>query len=147
MKDEVTVVEGEVFSDARGVITSLNSFHFEGVKRVYFIHHPDVSVVRGWHGHQNERKWFYCVKGKFDVAVVKVDDWENPSPDLKPEVFHLSEKESRLVCVPAGYANCLKTTEADSVMMVLSDKILPDAYADSWRYPSTMWSDWLKGKE
>lgn len=147
MKDEVTIVEGEVFSDARGVITSLNSFHFEGVKRIYFIHHPDVSVVRGWHGHQYERKWFYCVKGKFDVAVVKVDDWENPSPDLKPEVFHLSEKESRLVCVPAGYANCLKTTEADSVMMVLSDKILPDAYADSWRYPSTMWSDWLKGKE
>lgn len=142
------VIEGEVFTDHRGTITSLNDFHLDGVRRIYFIHHPDASVVRGWHGHQNERKWFYCVKGTFDVAVVKIDNWENPSPDLRPEVFRLTEKDSRIVCVPAGYANCLKTSCEGSVMMVLSDKILPDAYADSWRYDSSLWTDGLNlGKQ
>lgn len=144
MDDKVRVVEGEVYRDERGVITSLNDFHLEGANRIYFIHHPDTAVVRGWHGHRWERKWFYCVKGTFDLAVVKIDDWFNPSADLVPEVFHLTEERSRIVCVPPGYANCLRTETADSTMMVLSGVVLPDAYADSWRYPAEMWIDWAR---
>lgn len=140
--NEIKVIKGEIFKDNRGQISSLNNFHFEGVKRTYIIHHPDISVIRGWHAHQHERKWFYCVKGKFSVALVKIDNWENPSKDLKPEIFHLSDAESQLVCVPAGYANCLKAHTPDSIMMVLSDVPLPEAYSDSWRYDSNLWVDW-----
>ena len=142
--EEIKVIEGEIFKDNRGLISSLNSFHFENVRRCYFIHHPDESVVRGWHAHQFERKWFYCVKGFFSVALVRIDDWHNPNPGLIPEVFHLSENDSRLVCVPMGYANCLKAHVKDSVMMVLSDKILDEAVGDSWRYDKNMWIDWEK---
>lgn len=140
--DEIQVIQGEVFTDNRGKISSLNNFHFDGVRRAYLIHHPDASIVRGWHAHKFERKWFYCVKGRFSVALVKVDNWESPSKDLKAEIFHLSEDESKIVCVPTGYANCLKAKTEDAVMLVLSDKILPDAYSDSWRYDSSMWVDW-----
>lgn len=139
---EIKVIKGEEFQDHRGILNSLNNFHFDGIRRGYFIHHPDDSVVRGWHGHQNERKWFYCVKGAFSLAVVKPDDWDNPSDDLIPEIFHLNEKNSQLVCVPVGYANCLKAWEPGSVMMVLSDKILEDALEDSWRYDKEKWVDW-----
>lgn len=144
LESRVTVVEGEIFNDERGRISSLNNFHFEGVRRSYFITHPDVSVVRGWHGHQFERKWFYCVKGAFTLALVKVDNWEMPSHDLPAEIYSLSERESRLVCVPGGYANCLKASEKGSVMIVLSDKILSEALEDSWRYDKNMWVDWSK---
>ena len=144
LESRVTVVEGEIFNDERGRISSLNNFHFEGVRRSYFITHPDVSVVRGWHGHQFERKWFYCVKGAFTLALVKVDNWEMPSQDLPAEIYSLSEHESRLVCVPGGYANCLKASEKGSVMIVLSDKILSEALEDSWRYDKNMWVDWSK---
>lgn len=140
--NDIQVIQGEIFKDHRGKISSLNNFHFEGVKRGYMIHHPDISVVRGWHAHQHERKWFYCVKGNFSVALVKIDNWEVPSPNLKAEIFHLSENDSKIVCVPEGYANCLKAKTEDAVMLVLSDKILPDAYSDSWRYDSSMWVDW-----
>lgn len=139
---EIKVIQGEIFHDERGQISSLNDFHFEGVKRTYIIHHPDASVIRGWHAHQFERKWFYCIKGSFTVALVKVDDWDNPSSDLQAELFHLSEKDSRIVCVPAGYANCLKAHEADSIMQVYSDKILSEALLDSWRYDKNMWVNW-----
>jgi dTDP-4-dehydrorhamnose 3,5-epimerase len=141
---EIKVLKGEIFRDNRGQISSLNNFHFEGVRRTYIIHHPDISVIRGWHAHQHERKWFYCIKGNFSVALVKIDNWENPSKDLKPEIFHLSDAESQLVCVPAGYANCLKAHTPDAIMMVLSDVPLPEAYSDSWRYDSNLWVDWLK---
>lgn len=141
MSDRIEIVEGEVFADERGRIHSLNSFHFDGVRRCYVIHHPDASVVRGWHGHRHERKWFYCTKGRFTLALVKVDNWENPSLGLRAEVFHLDEMHSRLVCVPAGYANCLKAEEPGSIMTVYSDKTLDEAVHDSWRYDKTMWID------
>lgn len=139
---DVKVIEGEIFRDHRGQISSLNSFHFDGVKRTYIIHHPDASVVRGWHGHQNERKWFYCLKGRFSVALVKIDDWDEPSHDLKPEIYHLSDEKSVLICVPIGYANCLKAQTPGSIMLVLSDKSLEEAKDDSWRYSSDLWVNW-----
>lgn len=141
---EIKVIQGEIFNDHRGVISSLNTFDFEGVERFYFIHHPDKNVIRGWHGHQFEKKWFYCVKGSFTIAIVKPDDWENPSPNLEPELFELKEKDSKIICVPEGRANCIKALEDNSVLLVYSGKRLPEAYADSWRYHYSMWVDWSK---
>ncbi|MEG2065015.1 MAG: WxcM-like domain-containing protein [Alistipes sp.] len=141
---EIKVIKGEIFDDARGRISSLNDFRFEGVERCYFIHHPDVSVIRGWHAHQHEKKWFYCLKGAFTLALVKIDNWENPSRELRPEIFHLTDAESQIVCVPEGYANCIKASIPDSILLVYSGKRLPEAYSDSWRYDNTLWVDWTK---
>ena len=88
---DIKVIDGEIFRDARGQISSLNSLEFEGIERCYFIHHPDISVVRGWHGHQFEKKWFYCVKGSFTLAFVKPDNWENPSTNLEAEKQNYEE--------------------------------------------------------
>lgn len=142
--DEIKVIEGEIFKDNRGQISSLNSFHFDGVKRAYIIHHPDVTIIRGWHAHRNERKWFYCLKGKFSVALTKIDNWDNPSSNLPVQIFDLNEEKSQLVCVPAGYGNCLKAHTPGAIMLVLSDKTLEEAKEDSWRYSTDMWVDWTK---
>lgn len=141
---EIKVIKGEIFNDHRGSISSLNSFNFEGVERFYFIHHPDKTVIRGWHGHKFEKKWFYCAKGSFTIAIVEPDDWENPSADLVPEVFELTEGDSKIVCVPEGRANCIKANVDGSSLLVYSGKKLPEAYDDSWRYDTSMWVDWSK---
>ncbi len=141
---DIKVIDGEIFRDARGQISSLNSLEFEGIERCYFIHHPDISVVRGWHGHQFEKKWFYCVKGSFTLAFVKPDNWENPSTNLEAEIFELNEDNSRIICVPEGYANCLKASIKDSVLLVFSGKRYEEALSDSWRYDKDMWVDWSK---
>lgn len=144
MTSEIEVIEGEIFKDERGQISSLNNFRFEGVNRFYFIHHPDVKVIRGWHGHQQERKWFCCIKGSFTLGLVKIDDWQNPGPDLIPEIFHLKENQNKIICVPEGYANCIKAGHPDSIMLVYSGKLLDDAVKDSWRYDKVLWVDWSK---
>lgn len=136
------IIEGEIFRDERGQISSLNAFRFDGVERFYFIHHPDTSVIRGWHGHQHEKKWFYCVKGAFTIGLVEIDDWDNPSADLKAEKYYLTETDSKIVCVPEGYANAIKASVADSILLVFSGKTLPEAYSDSWRYDKHLWIDW-----
>ena len=140
----VKVIDGEIFRDQRGQISSLNAFRFPGVERFYFIHHPDTSVIRGWHGHKHEKKWFYCVKGAFTIGLVEIDDWEHPSPELKAQKYHLTEQESRIICVPEGYANCIKASIPGSILLVFSGKTLPEAYSDSWRYDSKLWITWSK---
>ena len=140
----VKIIDGEIFRDWRGVITSMNEFDFAGVERFYFIHHPDASVVRGWHAHQRERKWFYCVKGCFTIGLVQIDDWEHPSEQLKAEVYHLTENESRILCVPEGYGNCIKAGVDGSVLLVFSGKRYEEALLDSWRYDKNLWVDWEK---
>ena len=142
----VKVIDGEIFRDQRGQISSLNAFRFPGVERFYFIHHPDTSVIRGWHGHQHEKKWFYCVKGAFTIGLVEIDNWEFPSPDLKVQKYHLTEQESRIVCVPEGYANCIKASIPGSILLVFSGKTLPEAYSDSWRYDSKLWITWSENE-
>lgn len=143
---DVKVIDGEIFRDQRGQISSLNTFRFPGVERFYFIHHPDTSVIRGWHGHQHEKKWFYCVKGAFTIALVEIDDWKNPSPSLKAQKYHLTEQESRIICVPEGYANCIKASIPGSILLVFSGKTLPEAYSDSWRYDNKLWITWSENE-
>lgn len=138
----IKVIEGEIFIDERGQISSLNSFDFKGVERFYFIRHLDKNVVRGWHGHQFEKKWFYCVKGSFAIALIKPDNWEKPSKELEPEVFLLNEEKSDIICVPEGYANCIKARENNSILLVFSGKKVPEAYNDSWRYNKDLWINW-----
>ncbi|MEG1608216.1 MAG: WxcM-like domain-containing protein [Mucinivorans sp.] len=141
---EIKIIEGEIFSDFRGQISSLNNFRFNGVERCYFIHHPSTDVIRGWHGHRYEKKWFYCLKGAFTMAFIEIDNWDTPSPLLEPKVVTLTDKKSEIVYVPEGYANCLKATVPDSILLVYSGKLLDEALLDSWRYDSNMWVDWSK---
>ena len=146
---DIRIIQGEIFRDARGRISSLNDFEFAGVNRVYFIHHPDVSVIRGWHGHKLEKKWFYCVRGAFVIGLIEIDDWVAPSRSLKPEIVHLSENDSRIICIPEGFASCIQAEQPDSTLMVLSGKTLRDAMAepDSYRYDCNYWGSWDEMKQ
>lgn len=139
---EIKIVEGGIFTDYRGQISFVNELDMSEVARFYMIYHSDASVIRAWHAHQTEKKWFYAVKGSFTTAFVKIDNWENPSLDLKPEVFHLTDKKSSILCIPEGYANGIKAEEPDSILMVLSNKILSEAVKDSWRYDPHLWMEW-----
>lgn len=136
----VELLPGEIFKDARGQISSLNNFHFDGIKRMYILHHPDTATQRGWNGHRFERKWFYCIRGAFKVLIVTIDNWEKPSETLQPEQYHLSSTNSELLCVPAGRASLIQATQPNSILMVLSDKTLEASANDSYRFDTTLWT-------
>lgn len=141
---ELGFIQGGIFVDRRGQISHVNDLDMGEIERFYIIYQEDPSIIRAWHAHQREKKWFYVVKGSFTGAFVKVDNWENPSPDLKPEIYQLTAEDSRVLYVPEGYANGFKANEPDSILLVYSNKILLEAVNDSWRYDSQMWVDWGK---
>lgn len=146
MNEKPKIIEGGIFNDERGIIRFVNDFHFEDVKRFYFIKHIDTSVVRAWQGHQFEKKYFYPISGSFVVAWVKIDDFNNPAKNLKPEFYILSVTNSEIIEIPKGYANGLKALEPNSEIMVLSDKSLNDSINEKIRYPANYWFDWIKLK-
>lgn len=136
---DIRILEGGIFRDHRGELVHMNGFNLDGAHRYYIIKHDDTEVLRGWHGHRFEGKWFQCLRGSFRLAFVRPDNWENPSPDLIPEVFTLTAQRSELLCLPAGYANCIRALEPDSMLLVFSGKELPEALDDSWRWEPRMW--------
>ena len=140
--NRIRIIEGGISVDYRGQISHVNSWDMREVERFYIIHQKDTSIIRTWHAHQYEKKWFYAVKGSFTTAFVKIDNWEHPSLDLQPEVFHLSADESKILYIPEGYANGIRAEETDSILMVFSNKVLSEALNDSWRYDSKLWMDW-----
>ncbi len=138
----IKIIEGGIFTDYRGQITSANNLDFSEIRRSYLIQNADTDIIRGWHGHRNEKKWFWCLKGSFTAAFVEIDDWNNPSRHLKPEIFRLGAERSQVICVPEGYANCFRANESGSMLMVFSSNTYPECLSDSWRYESNYWFDW-----
>lgn len=140
----IKFIQGGISMDNRGQISHVNDLEMNEIQRFYVIYQKDPAVVRAWHAHRQEKKWFYAIKGAFTGAFVKIDDWQNPSSDLKAEMFELTAENSRILYVPEGYANGFKASEPDSILLVFSNKILVEAVKDSWRYYSKMWVDWSK---
>ena len=115
---EIKEIQGGISVDYRGEIFYVNSLDMSEIERFYIIHQNDTSIIRAWHAHQYEKKWFYAIKGSFTTAFVKI------------------------LLIPEGYANGIKADEPDSILMVFSNKVLSEALKDSWRYNSNLWMNW-----
>jgi dTDP-4-dehydrorhamnose 3,5-epimerase-like enzyme len=136
----MTLIRGNSFTDERGTIHFVNDFHFEGIKRFYTITHPDTSIIRAWQGHKVESKHFFVTRGRFLVCWVTIDNWKNPSKELKVNKQILSADEPQVLIVPPGNANGFRALEPDSILLVFSDLNLEDSAGDIYRFGSDYWS-------
>jgi dTDP-4-dehydrorhamnose 3,5-epimerase len=141
---EPTFIGGEVNKDERGMLTSFNRFDLSNYCRFYKIKHSTTRTIRAWQGHQFETKAFYLVRGSFFIAVVKINNWNNPSEVLRPKIFHLDETKSGVLIVPPGYANGFKAKKSESELIVFSDKTLNESIEDDYRFDQNNWIDWNK---
>ncbi|KAF2081162.1 cupin domain-containing protein [Flavobacterium sharifuzzamanii] len=132
-------IQGGNFSDHRGTISYVNDFTFKDIERFYIISNSDENPIRAWQGHKLDAKNFYCLSGSFNIHFVKVDNWENPSRDLKIETITVSETDSKIVHIPAGYANAIESLETNSKLISFSTLPLTKVSEDDVRYPSDYW--------
>ena len=136
---EPKLIQGRKFSDYRGSISYVNDFSFEDIERFYIISNSLENPVRAWQGHKLDAKNFYCLSGAFNIHFVKIDNWENPSKDLIIETVFVSESESKIVHIPAGYANAIESLEGNSKLISFSTLSLANQSDDDVRYPSDYW--------
>ena len=133
------IIQGGNFSDHRGTISFVNDFSFKDIERFYIISNSDENPIRAWQGHKLDAKNFYCLSGSFKIHFVKIDDWESPSKMLDIQTIVVSELESKIVHIPAGYANAIQSLESNSKLISFSTLPLTDVKEDDARFPSDYW--------
>ena len=105
---------------------------------MYVIENADTEICRAWQGHQIEKRWFVAVNGRFEIRIVKIDDFENPSESLEPQSFMLKGKSMDSLFIDAGFASSIKSLELNSKLVVFSDYHL-DEIKDDYKFDSQKW--------
>ncbi|SCY85050.1 WxcM-like domain-containing protein [Flavobacterium anhuiense] len=136
---EPKIIQGGKFSDHRGSISYVNEFSFTDIERFYIISNSTENPIRAWQGHKLDTKNFYCLSGSFKIHFIKIDNWENPSKDLAIETVLVTESDSKIVHIPAGYANAVESLEENSKLISFSTLPLANVIDDDVRYPPSYW--------
>ena len=139
MLNKSLITNGGFFEDSRGRLDYINNFDLSKTKRMYFTTNVEVGFFRGWQGHKIESRWFFCVKGSFEVKLIQIDDWDNPSAILEPKVYNLDEKNPQVLYIPNGYLNGFSSLEKSSKLMILSNYNLGENSNDDFRFESNKW--------
>jgi hypothetical protein len=115
------IIKGNCFTDERGIISFNNDFNASEIKRIYFIENLRLDFIRGWQGHKFEQRWFMSITGSFEIKVIKIDRWENPSKDLQTLKYQVNSATSDVLYIPAGYITSIQAIEEGSKLMAMSD--------------------------
>ena len=127
------LLEGKKHQDERGIITYNNDFDALQVKRMYTIENHSTDFIRGWQGHKVEQRWFACMRGRFEISVIRVDDFAEPSRNLRIEKYILTDKVLTYLHVPAGCITAIHAKEEQSKLLVLADYHLGEI-SDEYRF-------------
>ena len=133
------LIEGGCHVDARGSLSFVNGFDFQGVERFFWVHSAEAGVLRGWSGHQREHRWFSVVHGEVLVAVVRPDGWQSPSRDLPVTRFRLSAVCPQVLHVPPGHATGSLNLDPGAILLIFSSGTLDQSKTDDFRFPVDRW--------
>ena len=139
---EPRLLKGALVTDDRGEVTFVNDFDFVGVKRFYIVSNHAAGFVRAWHGHRHEAKYVTVVQGAMLIACVRIDDWQNPSPNLPLQRFVLSAHQPAILFIPPGYANGNMSLTADAKAIFFSTSTLEESKNDDIRFDAHFWNPW-----
>ena len=114
----------------------------EGVKRFYIVSNHQAGFVRAWHAHKKEAKYVLVTKGAAIVGAVAVDNWDKPSKTAEVQRYTLSEKNPKVLYIPAGYANGFMSLADDTQIIFFSTSTLEQSQGDDFRYDSRYWDIW-----
>ena len=131
----IDIIKGGIAKDHRGQIRFVNDFDMSLVKRFYIIKNQNTELIRGWRAHRMEQRWFYVVSGSFELSLVKIDDWDNPSKTLKVEKLNIKADDQQVVHVPVGHGTAFKALEAGSELLVFADYGIDNAKNDDYTWP------------
>jgi hypothetical protein len=128
------LIRGERNDDKRGILKYNNEFNSSHIKRIYVIENINTSFIRAWQGHKIESRWFSAIQGSFEIKLIKIDNWCEPSRNLKVSTFVLNSTTLDVLCVPNGYISSIRSIEMDSKLLAMSDYAFGETN-DECRFP------------
>lgn len=106
------IIQGGIYEDHRGRVGFINEFDLAPIRRMYYLLHNDTETVRGWQGHRVEQKWFVCLRGKFTIHCVHMEEQFAMAP------FFLNGDSPCTLHVPNGFATAIRASVPDSLLLV-----------------------------
>lgn len=134
------MIAGDNFQDERGEVRFFNTLNMSEIVRFYEILPANQDIIRGWQGHQHEKKWFYCVSGSFIINIIEINDFNNPSDNLTPTRIELDSSNLKILAVPSGFITGIKATSCNARLQVFSNVALNESKNDDYRFPVDQWS-------
>jgi dTDP-4-dehydrorhamnose 3,5-epimerase-like enzyme len=135
------LISGASSVDDRGQVVFANEFSFASIKRFYLVENFSTEVIRAFHGHLKEEKFVLVVNGSAIVAAVAFDDPSKPNRTAKLHRYVLSDRQTQILHIPAGYANGFRPLEPKTKMMFFSTATLEDSGKDDYRFPYDQWGN------
>lgn len=146
MKNPVPLIQPlTVFTDDRGVFAPIlqNEDIIEGeVKRIYYVYNYGKGIVRGFHYHKKEWKYFTIVNGAAKFVAI------NPDNPTEQYTFVSSSRKPTLIIIPPGFANGWVSLEENTLLVCGSTSTIKESIADDKRFDPYQWGDvWsVKGR-
>ena len=137
-----SLIQGDICRDARGTIGFCNDFDMSRVKRMYYISPSSEKIIRGWQAHQKEEKWFLCALGQFEIQLIKLDSFVQPSSALPVRYYKLRSDIFQVLHVPGGYASAIRTNSENAKLLVYSNFTLEESLSDDFRFTLDTWNVW-----
>ena len=128
------IIYGGNHIDHRGELQFNNSFDITHVKRFYSIKLKE-KCTRRWQGHKIEQRWFTAVSGSFNIELILVDNWLEPSVNLNKINFELFSESLDVIHIPAGYITSIEALSENSILLAMSDYAFNEI-SDEYKYPS-----------
>lgn len=128
------IYQGDLSVDDRGAVSFVNDFDFKDVKRFYIVENHERGFIRAWHGHKLESKYVLVVKGAILLRIVPLG-----GENRDVENYTLSDKQPKILQIPAGYANGFVTLTDDARVMFFSTLTLEETKGDDYRYVFNKW--------
>lgn len=132
------LIQGGKFVDQRGKLLYNNGLNLGEVKRMYVVENEDTNLVRAWQAHKVEKRWFVAIDGIFEIKLVEIDDFENPSENLKLEKFVLSAETMDCLYIQPGYATSIQALSDNAKLAVFSNYMLGEIN-DDYKFDSQKW--------
>lgn len=128
-------IQGGIAKDHRGQIRFVNDFDMSDVKRFYIIKNTDLDLIRGWRAHRIEQRWFYVLSGSFQIDIVEIDSWDEPSKDLCVKKEIIKSSDNKVLHLASGYGTAFQALEENSELLVFSNYGIENAVNDDYTYP------------
>ena len=142
MHEEPDLIKGAMFVDDRGSISFVNNFDLAEVRRFYVVENHEVGFIRAWHCHMEESKYVMALEGTAILALVRIEDPENPPVDPHIYRYVLTSSDPTVLWVPPGYAHGAKTLDSGTKLIFFSDASLSESQKDDFRFDAFQWDPW-----
>jgi len=118
------------------------------VQRAYFINNSQKDVIRGFHFHHHETKYFVVLRGMAKFVAVqatgdeKIDgEFRHTFDENNIRTFVLAESKPQMLIIPPGYANGWMSLTDDCLLLALSSSTFEMSKNDDFRYPPDLFGD------